>query len=284
MGLVSLLLGPLLALGTDIPYVSYKLSVIQNTGRAIYAHVSGEEATAVYGLASAATGTNYAVRGWLMSNEGAAGFFLADENSGACAGVLGRADGNVLPGSCAVAGYHFYSGIGVGAWSWGGDLIRGYAGDYPGGTLRFYITNAGAVYADGGFNTFKKVMLPEGKHEYRTFNSIQSTESWIEDLGSAELLNGESIVSIDPVFSRTVDLKNDYKVFLTPVSEEMVLLVVTKKSPDKFIVKGITFDGRAVSCSFDYRIVAKDNDNQNTRMEIVDIPETIEVAREDSVN
>jgi hypothetical protein len=52
-----------------------------------------------------------------------------------------------------------------------------------------------------------------------------------------------------------------YKVFLTLVYEEMVLLVVTKKGPDHFIVKGTTLDGRSVSCSFDYRIVAKDGES-----------------------
>jgi len=44
---------------------------------------------------------------------------------------------------------------------------------------------------------FKKAQLPGGKQEYRTFNSIQATENWTEDIGSAEIVNGKAEVSID---------------------------------------------------------------------------------------
>jgi hypothetical protein len=269
-------------IGTTTPSSSNKFTVFQGNGKAIYGNTTGTaNCVAIYGWESATTGVSYAVMGLHESNEGAAGHFLANNNSGECAGVYGRADGNVYPGSCGVVGHHYYSGIGVGAWSYSGDLIRAYSGDFPGGTLRFYVNNNGAVYADGGYNSFKKTMSAGANNEYRTFNSIQATEYWIEDVGSADLRKGAATVNIDPVYAQSVDLQNGYKVFLTPVSEEMVILTVAGKSPDKFIVKGTTLDGRPASCSFDYRIMAKDNEKRNSRMEIVNIPEPVIVPRKD---
>jgi hypothetical protein len=273
--------GGSVGIGTATPGATDKLTVIQSTGRAIYAVISGSEATAIHGSSSATTGINYAIRGYHYSTSGAAGYFHADNNDNECPGAYGRTDGSVSPTSCGVVGQAYYGGIGVGAWSYTGDLFIGYDGTYPYGTLRFYVTNNGTVYADGGYNTYKKVLLPGERKEYRAFNSIQATESWIEDIGTSDLLNGEAIVRIDPIFAQTVNLQDNYKVFVTPVSEEMVYLVVTKKSPGEFVVKGLTLDGRPASCSFDYRIVAKDSEKPHVRMEVVDIPEPVNMPRED---
>ena len=224
------------------------------------------------------TGTNYCIYGLHQSTEGAAGYFHADDNDGTAAGVLGRADGG---DSYGLAGHAFYAGTGVGAWSCFGNLIEAYDGDYPGGVLRFYINQSGALYADGGFYVFKKSRASGEEKIYRAFSSLQATENWIEDIGSSELRNGEVTVTIDPVFSQVVNLQTDYKIFLTPVSEEMVFLVVTHKGPGHFRVKGTTPDGRPASCSFDYRIVTKDHENRTARMEIVHIPDPVEVPRDE---
>ncbi len=267
------------SIGTDNPATSDKLTILQTTGSGIFSSLSGTPATSVYGYTSASSGINYALFGLHASTDGAAGFFHADNNNGGAPGVLGRADGNVLPASCGVAGYHFYGGIGVGAWSYAGDLFRGYSGDYPSGTLRFYITQAGAVYADGGFNTFKSLRAPGEKTEYRTFYSVQGTECWIEDIGSAVLQHGEAAVYIDPVFAQAVRVVEDYKVFLTPVSEDIVLLVVADKRADHFVVRGRNLDGRPVSCTFDYRIVAQDRESEGLRMEVLEIRDPVDVPR-----
>ncbi|HPM93280.1 MAG TPA: hypothetical protein PKZ74_10765 [Bacteroidales bacterium] len=108
---------------------------------------------------------------------------------------------------------------------------------------------------------------------------IESTEGWVEDIGSFEMIGGEAVVKIDPVYASSVKLENDYKVFLTPVSEDIVNLVITKKDPESFRVKGVTNDGRPANCSFDYRIVAKDRVRNSGRMEPVDIPDAINIPR-----
>ncbi len=247
---------------------------IKAGGRVAIGTTSPSESTKL--TVQSSTEENYAVYGYHLSTAGAAGYFHADDNNGTGTGALGRADSD---DSYGLAGHAYYAGTGVGAWSYSGRLIQAYAGDYPGGSLKFYITGAGNVYADGGYNTFKKSRMPGEENVYRAFNSLQATESWIEDIGSSELRNGEATVAIDPVFTHTVGLQHDYKVFLTPVSEEVVLLVVTRKNPDWFTVRGTTLEGKPASCSFDYRIVAKDNENRSSRMEVVDIPDPVEVPR-----
>ena len=44
-----------------------------------------------------------------------------------------------------MAGHNYYGDVGVGAWSYFGNLIEAYSGDYPGGTLRFYVDQAGNI-------------------------------------------------------------------------------------------------------------------------------------------
>jgi len=43
----------------------------------------------------------------------------------------------------------YYNGVGVGAWSYGGNIIEGYSGDFPGGARRLYLTSGGNLYITG---------------------------------------------------------------------------------------------------------------------------------------
>jgi hypothetical protein len=281
-------------IGTTTPNILSKLSVYQNNAgssaiflssygsgaHALYGQATGENSTAIHGIASGTSGSNYGIKGTLESVDGAAGYFFSNNNDGYAPGVYGRVDGG-YSSSCGVVGYAYYAGTGVGAWSYAGNLICAYDGDYPGGTLRFYVNQSGVVYADGGYNTFKKTKVPGGQEEYRTFHAVESTEGWTEDIGSAQMTDGKAVVKIDPVFASAVGLNVDYKVFITPVSEDIVDLVVTYKNVEAFGVKGLTRDGRPANCSFDYRIVAKDVAKRNTRMEVVEIPEPIDTPREE---
>jgi hypothetical protein len=81
----------------------------------------------------------------------------------------------------------------VGAWSYFGNLIEAYSGDYPGGTLRFYVDQAGNIYTDGTYNTFGSSTLDGATHATA---SVQSTEAWLEDFSRARLVNGMVKVEI----------------------------------------------------------------------------------------
>ena len=217
-----------------------------SNGYGVYGLAYSSDGIGVYGEVLTTTGTNASVYGFNYSNDG-----------------------------FGVAGHNYWYGVGVGAWSYGGNLIEAYDGDYPGGTLRFYIDQYGWVYADGGYNTFLKV---SGESTHRTVFAIQSPEVWIEDFGTGQLVNGETKINLDSIFARTVNLTETYHVYLTSLSDEAVLLFVANKSLSSFTVRGVTLDGRPANAAFDYRIVAKRQGYEHLRLEPVKIP-ALEMGR-----
>lgn len=178
-----------------------------------------------------------------------------------------------------VAGHNYWYGVGVGAWSYGGNLIEAYDGDYSGGNLEFYIDQSGNTWTNGSFNGFKSIEAKDGA-THVAMKSIQSPEAWFEDFGSASLINGQAVVEIDELFTQVASTSTKYLVFLTAVSENAVHLFVSKKAADSFTVKGVNLDGSPANCSFDYRIVANDAEDKGQRFETVDIPEEVVVPRD----
>jgi|GEM_PF-1525065 len=221
----------------------------------------------IYGSASTSTTTQtIGVYGMSYSSVGA--------------GVYGRSSYSGVTTSYGVAGHNYWNGPGVGAWSYSGDLIRAYMGDFPGGTLRFYVNSAGNVYCDGTYNTFKGVQAKSGENSV-TLKATQSPEAWIEDFGTAVMKNGNCTVILDQTFILVAGTQDAYHVFITPLSDNPVYLYVTDKAAGSFSVKGVDMNGSPASCSFDYRIVAKDSDSKGGRFEGIDIPEPVIVPREE---
>jgi len=72
----------------------------------------------------------------------------------------------------------------------------------------------------------------------------------------------------------------EYHVYLTPLCQEAVLLFVTDKGAAGFTVQGVTLDGKASACGFDYRIVAKQRGYETVRLEEVEIPAPVAVEKE----
>jgi hypothetical protein len=106
---------------------------------------------------------------------------------------------------------------------------------------------------------------------------MESPESWFEDFGEAELVDGAAIVNLDPDFAAIVDLSN-YQVFLT--SYAPVSVYVHNRTPEGFEVRIVPisrdrpmpFDGPML-CG--YRVVARRKDIAGPRLEpvsSVDIP------------
>jgi len=205
-------------------------------------------------------------------------FGEATVSSGTTVGVLGKASTGV---SWGVAGWNYVNGAGVGAWSVGGDLIQAYDGDFPGGSLRFKVDQAGNVHYDGTLMPFVTLPSPTGgEPEHVSLYGLASTEVWFEDLGSGTLVEGRAEVVIDPVFAQTVALTQTYNIYLTATCQEPVLLFVSDKAADHFTVRGVGLDGQLSSCGFDYRLAAKPLGYQDLRLEAVDIPAPVEVERE----
>jgi hypothetical protein len=241
----------------------------------VWGRSGSPEGIGVWGYAFSPEGTGVGVGGMSDSSSGTGVAGHGDT------GVFGSGDTGVVGSGWAVGvvgysnSYYPGVGVGVGAWSYNGNLVEAYAGDYPTGTLRFYIEQDGDVWADGTYNTFF-----ETAGEQRAVHAVQSPEAWFEDFGSAALKDGKATVTIDPIFAHTVNLAVEYHVYLTPICDDLILIGVTHKGPTSFTVQGATLDGKPSACSFDYRIVAKQRGYEDQRLELVDIPAPVVVDKE----
>jgi len=135
-----------------------------------------------------------------------------------------------------------------------------------GGTDVCTIDEGGNFSCTGG----KSAVVETANHGRRLLYAVESPEVWFEDFGSASLTDGEARVTIEPIFAQTVNLEEEYHVFVTPVCQEPVLLFVTEKDATGFTVRGVTLEGRPSGCSFDYRIVAKRLGYEDLRLEEAD--------------
>lgn len=94
--------------------------------------------------------------------------------------------------------------------------------------------------------------------------TVESPEMWLEDFGTAQLLHGKGVVSLDPLFAETVNTGVDYHVFLTPLGDSAGLFVASKADAS-FEVRET--GGGSADIAFDYRIVAKRRGYENERLE-----------------
>jgi hypothetical protein len=186
-------------------------------------------------------GTIYGVYGFSSTSTGVGGFSPAHTG----AGVWGT-------GGTGVYGEGYLSGdVGVeGATATGG-------GDYAGlfyGNVRI----VGNQVVTGS----KSAAADTQDYGTRALYSVESPESWFEDFGTGQLINGEAAITIEPIFAETVNLTEDYHVFVTPLGD--CALYVDGKSPASFSVRAM--GGQTCSTAFDYRIVAKRLGFENLRL------------------
>jgi hypothetical protein len=88
----------------------------------------------------------------------------------------------------------------------------------------------------------------------RLLYALESPENWFEDFGSAQLVDGATVVTIDALFLETVNTEVAYHVYLTPLGD-CNGLYVANKTPASFEVHEL--GGGTSNIAFDYRIVAK---------------------------
>jgi hypothetical protein len=134
-----------------------------------------------------------------------------------------------------------------------------------GGTSVCTVDESGNLNCTGS----KSAAVSTSQFGDRLLYSIESPEVWFEDIGSAALENGEAFVGFEAVFAETVNLTQDYHVFLTPVCGQPLLLSVSAKTSEGFSVLGVTMDGESSDCAFDYRVTAKRLGFEEKRLERV---------------
>ena len=131
----------------------------------------------------------------------------------------------------------------------------------------FEVDDHGNTYVSGDLHVVgtKNNVVDTKDHGRRLLYALESPENWFEDFGSAKLIAGKSTVAIDPMFAETVNLTEDYHVFLTPLGD--CPLYVSAKTSVSFTVQAM--GGRACDIVFDYRLVAKRLGYEHVRLEEV---------------
>jgi hypothetical protein len=97
--------------------------------------------------------------------------------------------------------------------------------------------------------------------------AVQQSEATVEDVGTAELVNGYAAVPIAADFRDTIDLSQRYEVFVTPAGDNRGLYVASR-TPAGFVVREA--QGGRSTLSFDYRIVARPYGKHLSRLPQVD--------------
>jgi hypothetical protein len=90
----------------------------------------------------------------------------------------------------------------------------------------------------------------------RLMYAVEGTGVWVEDVGTATLVNGELTIAFKPAYAQAASLSGDYQVFATAKCDQPVLLYVSSQTVTDFTVKGTNLDGSASNCAFNYRVVA----------------------------
>jgi len=202
-------------------------------------------------------------------------------------GVVGRGtttavDGRAVgPGTRGIVGLGGVAGVQGGDGTSGGIGVIGVPGPpFISGGLTFTpfagrfdgpVRVAGSVTVLGGvFVTGTKSALiahPDGSH--RAFYAVEAPDSWLEDVGRAQLRQGVARVDIDPDFAAVSGLGDDYHVFLTPEGPSNGLYV-TGRTSSVFEVRE-QGDGTS-ELSFSYRIITRRTDVRTNRLEPIELP------------
>jgi hypothetical protein len=230
---------------------------------------SGEEAIGVYGQSASTFGAG--VEGLNTSTSGFADGVYGESVSPKGRGVTGTnlaTNGNAVgvsggtssPDGYAVAGLNTAkSGRSVGVYGETGNTSTGFGVLSKGkiGTTSVVIS---------GFPFFGGL---------RAVYSMASPECWLEDFGSANLVDGAADVALDAVFSAAVRT-DSYKVFVVPEGDCRGLYVAAK-GEQGFAVREL--QGGAASVPFSYRVVARRSDVDAPRLAEVDLSPLASEAR-----
>jgi hypothetical protein len=216
-----------------------------------------------------------------------AGVYASAPNTSTGVGVFGQQGTESTAGEGAVSAT--FIGGGVGAWGDGGTttgntgilgssdagnaavFVNNPAGNWPTVYILgesstsdlIYMTNSSSgdtCYVDSSADLFCSgtitgaVSLPAGAGARKVaLSAIESPKNWFEDFGSAELVHGSAVVSLDADFIQTVNTTREYQVFLTPYGD-CKGLYVSSRTPGSFEVHEL--GGGSASLSFGYRITA----------------------------
>jgi hypothetical protein len=217
------------------------------------------------GVLGQATGGGNGVQGLTTSGVGLFGSAGAGTGvfgtSGSGAGVAGSsANNNAVFGDASAAGNGVFArtvnGNGLVAQATGGGNAAQFFGNV--------IVN-GNFTVMPGFAKSGAVTFADGTT--RRLYAMESPESWFEDVGEAQLVNGRASVPIPPDFAQAVNTSAPYHVFPVAHTTDVEALAVTVRAPDHFEIEA---NGKGqVTGTFSYRILARRKGGTAPRFERV---------------
>ncbi len=109
----------------------------------------------------------------------------------------------------------------------------------------------------------KSAVVPiDGGKRKVALSAIESPKNWFEDAGAAKLVNGMTVVTLDPDFIQTVNTEMEYMVFPVP-NGDCKGLYVSHQTPMSFEVHEL--GGGTSNVRFYYRIMALRKKYENVR-------------------
>jgi hypothetical protein len=259
-------------------------SATSGTGAGVHGESSSPSGSAVEGLNFATSGEEaIGVYGQSASSLGAGVEGLNTSTSGHADGVYGE---SVSPNGRGVTGTNLAtSGDAVGV---NGETSSpdGYA---VAGVNSAKSGRSVGVYGETGNTSTGFGVLSKGKigttsvvisgfpflGSLRAVYSMASPECWLEDFGSADLVDGAADVALDAVFSAAVRT-DSYKVFVV-AEGDCSGLYVAAKGEQGFTVREL--QGGKATVPFSYRVVARRQDVDAPRLAEVDLTPLVPEAR-----
>jgi hypothetical protein len=155
--------------------------------------------------------------------------------------------------------FGYSDGTAILGWSPGG----GWAGEFRGNVV---------VAGNSTVLGTKSAAVPHPDGSHRQLYCLESPESWFEDFGEAELVEGRARVDLDADFAALVDT-SAYHVFLSAYGPQH--LYVERRDEEGFDVRAEPTDsGETPGVEmFSYRIVAKRKDVEAPRLAPFEVPE-----------
>ncbi|HLH24214.1 MAG TPA: hypothetical protein VK066_16960 [Chloroflexota bacterium] len=193
----------------------------------------------------------------LYATSGSGTGIVASTNNGNAIQGASNGDVGVLGTSNSSIGGFFSSGTSTGLYATG-----------PGSA--FAARFDGPVQVNGSFTVLggpKSAAVPHPDGSHRRLYCMESPESWFEDFGRDQLVNGRARVRLDPDFAAIVQ-GNQYHVFLTSEGDSNGLYVADRNA-NGFEIR--EKKGGTSSHAFSYRVVAKRKDIAGPRLEKVDV-------------
>ncbi|HLH21988.1 MAG TPA: hypothetical protein VK066_05670 [Chloroflexota bacterium] len=228
-----------------------------NSGNGVYGAASANvgvlgTSTTSHGLYGAST-NGYGLYATSTSSTG----IVASTNGGNAIQGASNSNVGVLGTSNSSIGGYFSSGTSTGLYATGPGA--GFAARFD-----------GPVQVNGAFTVLggpKSAAVPHPDGSYRRLYCTEAPESWFEDFGRAQLVNGQARVPLDADFAALVHA-DSYQVFAFPEGD-CNGLYVSGRTAAGFEVRELK--GGTSTLPFSYRLVAKRKDLAGPRLEKVEV-------------